>query len=87
MTRGVVKSARLSPTGDLEFYLVGDQRMFYIIRATDKNLDVQKLVRHLPHGHVTLYYADQWTILDPLGSSRHVTELTFEKDLLFTELQ
>lgn len=84
--KGVIRTVNLSTTKDLEITLTGDKRTFYINRATDKNLDIQKLVDNLPSKTVTLLYADQWTILDPLGSYRHITEMTVDKDLIFTEL-
>ena len=84
--KGIVRTVKLSSTNDLEITLTGDKRTFYINRATEKNLDIKQLSETLPTKTVTLLYADQWTVLDPLGSYRHVTELTVDKNLVFTEL-
>jgi hypothetical protein len=82
----VVKSVHLTTSNDVEITLMGDNRTFYINRAPDKNLDIPWLISHLPAQSVSLLYAQQWTILDPLSRYRHLCALSVGNDVLFSEL-
>ena len=83
---GVIDTAYLTTTKDLVLKISGDNRTYYINRATDKNLDIQQLIKNLPTKTANILYADHWTLLDPFGSLRHITQLTVDQDLVFTEL-
>jgi hypothetical protein len=84
---GVIDTVYLDTTKDLVLKISGDQRTFYINRATDEDLDIPLLVSTLPSKTATIFYADQWTVLDPFGSTRHITQLMADQNLIFTELE
>lgn len=83
----VVKTVHFTTSNDVEITLLGDNRTFYINRAPDKNLDIPWLIAHLPTQSVSLLYAQQWTILDPLSRYRHLCALSVGNDVLFSELE
>ena len=82
----VVKSVHLTTSNDVEITIMGDNRTFYINRAPDKKLDIPWLISHLPTQSVSLLYAQQWTILDPLSRYRHLCAMSVGNDVLFSEL-
>lgn len=87
MVRGIIKSVSVNSSHDLEIVLADDNRTFYVNRAADRDLDIPQLMQDLPARTATLLYADQWTILDPFGSTKHITELTVDSELIFSEIQ
>lgn len=85
---GSVDTTYLNPTThDLVIRIVGEGRIFYVNRATDRNLDIPELIRELSSQQVTLWYSKQWTPMDPTGSIRHITQLVIGEKLVFTEFQ
>ena len=84
---GVIDTVYLDTTKDLVLKISGDHRTFYINRATDKDLDIPLLVRTLPSKTATIFYSDQWTLLDPFSETRHITQITADQNLIYTELE
>jgi len=72
---------------DLLITLVGDNRQFYINRAFEKGLRPMELEKILNKRLIKFSYADQWTLLDPFGRFRHITELALKDSLIFSEFE
>jgi len=82
---GKVSEIREGGVKDIVFQLEGEERSFYINRGFEKGFELQALQTDLVGEEITLLYPDYFAILNPDGSSRHVTELRVGNEVLYTE--
>ncbi len=88
LLQGQVSSVSFNETNhDLNIRIAGDDRFFYINRAQEHGLDIQKVIDRIKDRRITLLYADHWTPLDPFSSTRHITEIAINDSLVFSEFR
>jgi len=71
---------------DVVFRLKDTNQRFYINRGLEAGLEMQKLKDELIGNEVTIIYPKYWTPLDPKNSTKHLTELRFNGDVIYSEL-
>lgn len=71
---------------DLVIKLSGQDGIFYINRGLEKNFKLSEFAERFKGKEVTISFADQWTPLDPFNKTKHITELTFGQEVVFSEL-
>jgi len=71
---------------DVFFQLRGDERRFYINRGLENGLTLNELKAELLNQPITLTYVNHWTPLDPMNQVRHVAELSYQGNILYSEI-
>lgn len=83
---GVVMKIGEGGTNDIKFRIKDEQTVFYINRGMEYGLTIAELEDKLVGKEVTLYYPDYWTPLDPYHSIKHLSQLEYQGEVLFTEI-
>lgn len=71
---------------DIVFQLATDHNYYYINRGTEHGLVTDTLSHALTDQQVVVYYIDQWSILDPSNTSRHVSRLVYADSVVYNEI-
>ena len=74
-----------TPGGDVFLKLAEDDRRFYINRGTENGISANNWKTDFTGKPVKLYYARHWTPLDPFGSTKHVTRVELNEEVLYPE--
>ncbi len=83
---GVVTKIVDAGTFDIKFKLEGDDVVYYINRGQERGLVISELEDQLIGKKVTFYYPDYWTLMDPNNRTKHLNQVNFKDEILFTEL-
>ncbi len=70
---------------DIVFTLKNGEGILYINRGLENGLSLAELSQKLKGNEVTLHYAKHWSLLNPNMKMKHVTQLEFEGDTLYSE--
>jgi len=84
---GVVAQISEGPSNDVIIQLQGDATIYYINRGLENGLELNVLQERLTGQPVTLKYPNYWTPLDWNRTTRHISKLEFQGDVLFNELR
>lgn len=84
---GIVASIYEDGTKDAIFQIKGQNTVFYINRALDKNINIPSLSEKLTGKVVNIFYLDNWNPLGSIGDSKAISELSTNQELVFTELE
>ena len=82
---GTVSKVTEGGVKDLVIILSGQDGIFYINRGLEKEFKLSEFTTRFTGKVVTISFADHWTPLDPLKKSKHLTELTFGQEVVFSE--
>jgi len=74
-----------TPGGDVFLKLSEDDRRFYINRGVENGVSPETWKKDFTGKSITLYYARHWTPLDPFGSTKHVTRVEHDEEVLYSE--
>ena len=72
--------------GDILIRLKEDESSYYINRGLKKGVELNNLKEKLVEEKITIRYADHWSPIDPENRIRHITELKYNNQILYTEL-
>lgn len=70
---------------DIVFRLQDQEKIFYINRGLEV-LIVKDLKTKLIDEEVRIKYPKYWTVLDPTNSVRHISQLEYAGEIIFTEM-
>ena len=84
---GVVNGIYRGGIKDIVFTIEGDERHFYINRGEDLGLSINELREKLIGNNITIKYPEYWTPLDWNGSTRHLSKLVYQHQVIFNELK
>ncbi len=73
-------------TYDIRFIIEGDNSIYYINRGLERGLNLDELKDKLIGKTITLYYPEYFSILDPNNNSRHLNQVNFLDEIIFTEI-
>lgn len=83
---GTVTAVSEGGANDLVFELKNDNISYYINRGLEKGFTLSRAKKEFIGKKVVLNYAKNWTPLAPFGtSSKHITYLTIEGKIKYTE--
>ena len=71
--------------GDIFLTLEDDETRYYINRGAQNGLNISELQRVLTHKKVTIFHADHWTPIDPLGGKQHILKLMKGNKIVYDE--
>lgn len=84
---GTVSGIFSNPGNDVIFVMEDNQRRFYINRGLENGLVLEDLKDRLIGNSVVVKYPKYWTPLDWHNSTRHISKLEFNGEVLFNELK
>ncbi len=70
---------------DIVFRLKDDDRRYYINRGLEQGLSIQNLQANLGR-QIILKYPEHWTLMDPAGSTKHLSMVKISGKTIFSEL-
>jgi hypothetical protein len=82
---GVVTAIYKDGTRDAVFRLEGHEPLFYINRAFEKDPGLDRLLENLKGRQVEIRYADNHTPLGNITECRHISELSADGEILYSE--
>ena len=82
---GIVTSIYEDGTKDAVFLIAGQNKVFYINRAIEKNMSISGLTQKLVGKEVDIFYADNWSPLGSIGESKPISELSSGQELVYSE--
>jgi len=71
---------------DIRFIIEGDHSIYYINRGLERGLNLDELKNKLIGKTATFYYPEHFSILDPNNNSRHLNQVNFQDEIIFTEI-
>lgn len=71
-------------TKDIYLKLEGVDKHLYINRGMEKEGNEDRLKEHIGK-NVSLHVVDHWTLLDPTGKVKHVSQVAYQDEIIFTE--
>ena len=83
---GTVSEVTEGGVKDIVIKLSGQDGIFYINRGLEKRFKLSEFTGRFKGREVTISFANHWTPLDPLNKTKHITELTFGQEVVFSEL-
>lgn len=72
---------------DAVFKLSGHESIYYINRGFEDRFTLPELIEKFKGKEVSISFVDHWTPLDPNERSRHIAELTFNQEIIYSELK
>lgn len=86
--KGTVTEVKEGGAKDLVIKVSGQDRILYINRGLEKKFNLPEFREKFIGKKVTVSFADHWTPLDPFSKgSRHITELTIGKEIVYSEFK
>lgn len=85
--KGIVSDIHEGGVNDIVFRLKNNRRLFYLNKGLEKGLAITSLKEKLIGKQVVLKYPKYWTPLDWNNSSRHISQVEFNNEILFNELR
>ncbi len=82
---GIVSHLREGGEKDLVINLENSQGILYINRGLENGLNLNELTKKLIGNEVTLHYAKHWSLLNTKMRMKHITQLEFRGDTLYSE--
>jgi hypothetical protein len=82
---GIVTSIYEDGTKDAVIQISGQNKVFYINRAIEKNLSISSLTQKLVGKEVDILYADNWSPLGSIGESKSISELSAGEEKVYSE--
>lgn len=83
---GTVKSVSEGGVKDLVFELENSKTTYYINRGLENGFDLAKAQTDFIGKEITLFYADSWTPLAPLGTtSKHISHAIVNEKVIYNE--
>lgn len=70
---------------DAVLKIEGQKSLFHINHGFEKKFSLKTLLNKLQGKQVSILYADTWNPLGSICESRHISEISVEKELLYTE--
>lgn len=86
IAKGVVAQIQESGTNDISIRLKGNDRIFYINRGLEREIDLKELRAALIDKEILIKYPSYWTPLDPGDKIRHISKVELSGHTIFTEL-
>lgn len=84
---GIVGEVTSGGTNDLVLKLKGNGSMFYVNRGLERGLNLAAIKSKVTNKQVELKYPDHLSILDPRGSTIHISKIQMGEEVLFDELK
>lgn len=86
VAKGEVMAITEGPGNDIVFKLRDDNRRFYINRGLEQGLSIQDLQAKLTGRNITLKYPKHWSLMDPSGTTKHLSMVKYSGGTVFSEL-
>jgi len=87
MKQGTVTEIYEMGKYDVVFKLAETDQRFYINRGLERGLELASLRENYIGKKLTFKYPSYWTPLDWDNTSRHVSKIEFEEEVIFNELK
>lgn len=71
---------------DVAFQLKSHGSLFYVNRGVERGLDLDNLRSKLIGHEITIKYPKYWTPLDPGNTTRHISKIESEGEIIFSEM-
>ncbi|MEM7106410.1 MAG: hypothetical protein AAF502_25000 [Bacteroidota bacterium] len=71
---------------DVVFHLKDNPMTLYINRGLEQGLNLETLKEDLVGQSVTIHYPPHWTPLDPNNKFKHISKVTYEGEVVFSEI-
>ena len=84
---GIVTAIYEDGTKDAVFKISGQNSVFYINRGLEKTFSLSGLLEKLKGKQVNILYADNWTPLGSITECRHISELSTDLEMVYSEFQ
>jgi len=65
--------------------LENSEGILYVNRGLENGLNLSELSKSLVGNEVKLYYAKHWSLLNPNMKMKHITQIEFRSDTLYSE--
>ena len=85
--KGIVVDIYDAGLGDVVFKLRENNTNYYINRGLERGLNVDSLKGKLIGSQVVFKYPNYWTPLDKEKTSRHISKVEFNNEVIFNELR
>ena len=82
---GIVTSIFDDGNKDAIFKIEGQNSLFYINQGFEKKLSLKNLLEKVQGKQVSILYADHWNPLGSISESRHISEISVDEELLYSE--
>lgn len=83
---GEVASIYEAGVKDVVFVLRDDDKRYYINRGLENGLNLDTLRQDLLTENISIYYPRYWTPLDWNNRVKHLSHLTFQEQVIYTEV-
>lgn len=70
---------------DAIFKIEGQKSLFYLNQGFEKKLNLKNLLEKVQGKQVNILYADHWNPLGSISESRHISEISVNEELLYSE--
>ncbi|WP_317896795.1 hypothetical protein [Aurantibacillus circumpalustris] len=84
---GIVTAIYEDGTKDAVFKIAGQKSKFYINRGLEGTFSLSGLLAKLKGKEVTILFADNFTPLGSIAECRHISELSTNEELVYTEFE
>ena len=84
---GIVTAIYEDGTKDAVFKIAGQNSVFYINRGLEKTFSLNTLLEKLKGKEVNILYADNFTPLGSIAECRHISELSTDQEMVYSEFQ
>lgn len=85
LVEGTVVKIHEGGENDIVFRLKNDSKIYYINRGLEAGLTLDGVSEKVMAREVSIWYAKHWTPLDPTGRINHISKVTLNEEVLFTE--
>ncbi|GAA0733082.1 hypothetical protein GCM10009430_46900 [Aquimarina litoralis] len=85
--KGIVSNVYEGGTKDIVFKLENNSDVFYINRGLERGLKISLLKKKLIGKEVIFKYPKHWTPLDWDNSSKHISKVETNSEVIFNELK
>lgn len=82
---GIVTNLHEGGENDLVISLENSEGILYVNRGLENGLNLSEFTQTLIGKEVTLHYTKHWSLLNPNMKMKHITQLEFEGDTLYSE--
>lgn len=84
--KGKVTTVFGGGVNDIVFKLESKDRIYYINRGIESGLNIDELRSKLSGETVTIKYPDYWTPLDFNNKIKHISKMTYNDEVIFSEI-
>ena len=84
---GIVTAIYEDGTKDAVFKIAGQNTVFYINRGLEKKFSLAGLLEKLKGKRVNIFFSDNFTALGTIAECRHISELSTNEELVYSEFE